>query len=355
MDFTIKRCERAEYQEFLAMANDAFGFKAENEWFEKNVPNCTPYAKDALDCEIEKNFIALCGGKVIGAVGAYDFDWIVSDAGDVFTVKAFGIGQVSCLPEFRGNGVMTSLLNHAIGLMADEGRVISFLGGDRFRYNHFGFNFGGNTVKFNLEKHRFEKMVEPNNHQARIAKFADYIELNALYETLPSYIKRSELAWKRHLDRYNHEFIIGELEGKKGYICVKNGNTCVEAAGECDIVLNLLNTYMHEKERNNLRVCYPYMRCLPDKLAQTLYNVASWVDVSPYGLVSAVNPNKLFDMFAKTIEKQADKKTDGLNDAQKCALINKLFGYVYHPLAEHIEGFEMIQPLCSWISDTDNI
>jgi len=354
-DLFIERCSREKYREFLTVVNNAFGHQAEDEWVENDTPNCTPLEKDARDSEIEKHFIASVDGKIVGTIGAYAFDWLVSDGETVITIEAFGTGQVCTREDFRGRGVMSALMKHALKEMTNAGKVISFLTGDRFRYQHFGYDLGGNTAKFSLSKNHFGKSIELLNIDSRAARPADWRKLNSLYETLPSYLKRDELAWKRHLERYNFSFIIGEHKGKTGYICVKDENECVEAAGDRAVVLNLIHALIQREKLDEVRVHYPYMSGLPDELSEALYRAASSAEVSPYGMIAIHNADILFDQMSAIIEKQINAKVAGIDTYQKELILRRLFGYVYHPLKQPAAGFSAVHPLCAWMPPVDTI
>jgi len=351
MDLLIERLSREKYREFLTVVNNAFGHEAEEEWVENDTPNCTPLEKDARDSEIEKHYIASVDGKIVGTIGAYAFDWLVSDGELVIPIEAFGIGQVCTQKEFRGQGVMSALMKHAINEMTNAGKMISFLTGDRFRYQHFGYDPGGNTAKFALHRDRLEKSVGFVNVDSKAARAADWRELDSLYETLPSFIKRNELAWERHLGRYNFTFFIGEYKGKTGYICVKDENECVEAAGDSAVVFDLLNKHT----QGEVCVHYPYMSGLRDELSGALYDAASSAEIVPYGMIAIHRADALFDQMSVVIGKQINTSVQGLDTYQKELVLRRLFGYVYRPLARPVSGFAAVHPICAWVPPVDSI
>ena len=60
-------------------------------------------------------------------------------------VPVGGIGGVATLPEERRKNHMSRLLRHVIGVMREQGFLVSGLGGDRQRYNAFGWESAGLT------------------------------------------------------------------------------------------------------------------------------------------------------------------------------------------------------------------
>jgi hypothetical protein len=73
-----------------------------------------------------------------------------------------GIGGVSTLPEARGKGYMTQLLIHAVTVMREQGYVLSWLGGDRQRYNAFGWEVAGQNYELTFTRRSLDRSgVEP--------------------------------------------------------------------------------------------------------------------------------------------------------------------------------------------------
>ncbi len=346
MNFTIQRCGSAEYSQMLVMLNTAFGHSGET-WFEENLSNCTPFEKDAQANEIANHFIAVSEHQVIGAVGAYPVDWAVSFGDKKYAVNAYGIGQVSCLPEYRNRGVMTGLLNAAASEMSARGCTVSFLGGDRWRYSHFGYDFGGNCAEFYFSQNRLGK--SPDSHLSvcdRIANKNDIPLLNSMYEQLPSYTKRDTHTWEKQMKRKDVTFLIGLQEEQTAYICIKN-KKCAECSGNPKGIISLLYAYMKKHEVSDIRVCYPFA---DDAAAQTLHQYCSWLNVSAYGLVAFHNADALFEQFTPAVKEQLGSGIYNLNAEQRISVLRGLFGYLYNP-----QKTINLKPLCAWIAPLDHI
>jgi len=84
------------------------------------------------------------GEELWGVVGAYPYDVRLNGV----TFRMAGIGQVMTHPDHRGLGIMTSLLDKALGDLHAQGFDAAWLLGDRMRYSHFGFVPGGRTIRF---------------------------------------------------------------------------------------------------------------------------------------------------------------------------------------------------------------
>lgn len=59
-------------------------------------------------------------------------------------LKIVGIGNVATHPRFTGRGYMSAMMNFNNEEMRRDGVHLSNLGGMRSRYNHFGYDYGGN-------------------------------------------------------------------------------------------------------------------------------------------------------------------------------------------------------------------
>ena len=79
---------------------------------------------------LRNHLIMKDGARVVSHVSYVDQTLLIEGC----AVKAAGIAAVATAPAYRNRGLMTRLLNHAIGLMREEGYAFSQLGGNRERY-----------------------------------------------------------------------------------------------------------------------------------------------------------------------------------------------------------------------------
>jgi predicted N-acetyltransferase YhbS len=90
------------------------------------------------------HYIAREEGRIRAAVGAYPLEMRVP--GDLLPGR--GIGMVSVHPYYRSRGFMRVLMNMALEDMKRDGMVFSCLGGQRQRYEYFGYIPTGNVCCF---------------------------------------------------------------------------------------------------------------------------------------------------------------------------------------------------------------
>lgn len=302
MDFEVKKLTRSGYEEFLGVLNTAFETGA-SDWFQRNIDNCVPFGHIASDAEIGRHFVAEAGGRIIGAVGAYPLDWEVSGEKGKAVIPAYGIGQVSCLKEYRGVGVMTALLNRAAGEMRGQGRALGFLGGDRFRYCHFGYDFGGQNLGLQFDRGRMEKRVSDEGLSVRRAGQNDWQGLDAMYSALPSRILRGERSWELQFLREKFAFEIGEAGGRKAYICYHSEagarGDILEICGDPAAAAALLLRHMKANGLNGARLLAPMDT--ESALSRELLSHASGMSAWPINLVAVTDAEKLAERLAPAI------------------------------------------------------
>ena len=92
--------------------------------------------------------------KIKAVVGAYPLEIKLScGAGENISLPGCGVGMVSVHPYSRSKGYMKILMKAAVEEMRRDGAVFSCLGGDRQRYEYFGFTPAGSTYAFDVKEH----------------------------------------------------------------------------------------------------------------------------------------------------------------------------------------------------------
>jgi len=131
---------------------------------------------------ISNHLVYEVDGRLWGVLGAYPYD--VRFGGVRFGGVRFrmaGIGQVICLPEFRGRGVMTALLRQVIADLEADGYDAAWLAGDRQRYSHFGWAPGGRALHFTTNP---RYLPDPTTVAAEIRP----LDIQGEFDRLASYL-----------------------------------------------------------------------------------------------------------------------------------------------------------------------
>ena len=338
----IRLCSKEEYPQMLDMMNDAFDYGRENNWFQQEYSHCTPYPSIATDEEIERHFVCFIDGQIAGALGAYPIDFTVSEiSGDKKTIRGYGIGQVSCRKDCRNQGVMSALLKESEKQMQNQERWLGVLGGDRFRYGNFGYDFFGSQITFGIDKRLLARQIDGGGIEIRQATTADLNELNEAYETLPSYAKRNAREWELRLMRRNYVWQIGTQNGKKGYMAFHTPELIFEMYGDAATLASMLQHRLNKLENGSgLKVMYHH--CHNDPVGEMLYNSAAWINYIPIGMHVVNNPHGLL--------RELDIK-HVLTPPKQKLLVRHLLG----TLPSRFKTEFLTPPLGIWLSRADKV
>ncbi len=129
MTTKIRTVRVEEFEDFMRYIERAFGHSVD--FFQRFGPHIYKPTPEvcAWGYVVEEN------GKIVSHVGVYPIEVVTAGV----SLRIGGIGGVSTAVEARGKGYMTQLLHHAIDEMRAQGYPASWLGGDRQRYNSFGW------------------------------------------------------------------------------------------------------------------------------------------------------------------------------------------------------------------------
>lgn len=104
------------------------------------------YAGDAPQSEIHE--IACEGGRICGVVGLLPFEWKMAGC----SLACGYVGSVSVHPRVRGQGVMRELMCRQIDGARASGMDLVVLGGQRQRYEHYGFAACGSAMQYVISR-----------------------------------------------------------------------------------------------------------------------------------------------------------------------------------------------------------
>ncbi len=141
-ELPIRKATTADYLAVMRLIDDVFF--PNRPGFASTLPNL--YTDPAI--ALREAYVALDGDRVIGHVGIYPLRLNVG-AGAELTCG--GIGAVATNPDYRGRGLMSSLLAAAITGMEQAGYDLSVLWGDRMRYAHFGWELVGRLLEWGFD------------------------------------------------------------------------------------------------------------------------------------------------------------------------------------------------------------
>ncbi len=131
-------------EELFEMLNYTFGHNGIDKNFETMFP---ALYKESQEPE-KHNLIVRENGKLVAAVGVFPRKIRVGEE----TLESWGIGNVAVHPAYRGRGYMQQLMKLALEKMLEAGIDMSDLGGQRQRYQYFGYEIDCPPVYFRTTK-----------------------------------------------------------------------------------------------------------------------------------------------------------------------------------------------------------
>jgi hypothetical protein len=179
----IRNLRLDEFDTFMPFLNRCYG--ASPGMFQVNYPHT--YRPTPELCAA--TYVMEREGRIVSHVGLYPLDVVVYGV----TWPIGGIGGVGTTPKERGKGHMTALLHTVIDVMRESETPLSWLGGDRQRYNAFGWECAGRTYDLKFSRRALDRAgVEPVEIEARRPVEAlDWVE--RLQPTLVCHARRPHL------------------------------------------------------------------------------------------------------------------------------------------------------------------
>jgi len=111
-------------------------------------PVLLPDLYQPTDEHMRCNYAVKRHGRIRAIVGLFPMTLFIGGA----VLKTAGIGGVSVHLNDRGRGYMKRLMDHCLEVMQEESYQLSWLGGQRQRYGHWGYEVCGQRYRFKVTK-----------------------------------------------------------------------------------------------------------------------------------------------------------------------------------------------------------
>ena len=237
-----ERCKNEDLDEVRAFVTGVFGVD-----FEHFLP--FKYRPGADNCR--EHFVVRENGEIAAAVLNSPTALRVGEN----EIGAFCVGTVSVREESRGRGYMTDMLAECLIETAESGAAYSILGGQRQRYEYYGYSLSGFYTSFRVEpssvRHGCGK--GPSKYKLKKAEEKDADLLVSIMETLPVYAHRRA---ENFITIENHDFrtpyLVYEGDRAVGYIDVSRGGdhitelVLLPGASVAELLLAFTETFGHE-------------------------------------------------------------------------------------------------------------
>jgi predicted N-acetyltransferase YhbS len=284
--------------------------------------------------------VARDGGRLVGCLSCTNQQLII-DGG---TLAVGGLGQVATLPECRGQGVMSALLNAAIAHMEASGCACSDLGGDRVRYGRYGWETAGRQWQFTLTARSVAAAAAPSSpHEVRLftGDPAEQRVIMSLHETEPRRVARSDRQWQRLLTRLNKQVWLALRQGRvEAYAVIDSSRqpgAVFEFGGSVEGVHHILHQRVPHAPADGLLLWSPWEHGC-NGLFFTL--AAHWTVVSPR-MVRLFHLRQTLEAFAGQMSRRL-----GAVDARRCPAVTLMVQESGQSvtLAPGVEGVALREP-----------
>jgi len=245
---------KQEISEMMELMDFCFRKAREKGGMQFYNPHC--YRIDSL----ENNAVIVVDNKVVSHIGCIPQTAKIG-LGEEINVR--GISGVATNPQYRGKGLMKLLMQYWLDKMKKEKIPISDLGGDRQRYNHFGWENAGREWVFTVNKRSLP--LSSKSEKWKIKKYEgapDDLKIIMKEHNLEEFgVKRSEELYKMIMSRKGLERYIATNGLENSYIVV-NGEekfrNIDEFGGSAGGIKNLLIYLLEVPEVERVVIYSPY-------------------------------------------------------------------------------------------------
>ena len=221
-------------------------------WRPHDFVNLLPALYRPTDEHLGHNFAIRQSGRIRAIVGMFPLQWQVGGS----TLRLAGIGGVSTHSGCRGAGFMQTLMRHCVERMRAEKYHLSWLGGQRQRYLHYGYETAGTAVAITLNKRNLRATAD----RAPKLRFAPLkatdrrllARAQALHDAQPLHAVRPAADFHLYLRTWHHEpHAAFDAKGRLvGYLVTnKSGDYVAEFAARHDNdAFNLLQAWVLQRD-----------------------------------------------------------------------------------------------------------
>ena len=279
-----RRCNKDEFGETLAMLDSIF-----HSTRPRRMGKYYPYAYG--DGNLDNMRIIKINKKIVSHAAIYQR--FVNTA-DGLLLKIGCIGGVATLPDYRGKGYATIILNDCIKKMEKEDYDISILwtGTPEF-YRKLGWEWAGKEYWFNLNSGNVFLLPAYNKKITLETSIDDYSQIREIYEKK---LLRSERKPEDYPLLFNMQRkLFYQRNGKiTAYVLISDENGVLEHGGETYAVLSILRRLIEQKDFPSLKVFMPPQdNGLPNCLEKLNFPKNS----SYMGMIRVINQERFLKKF----------------------------------------------------------
>ncbi|MCM8821564.1 MAG: GNAT family N-acetyltransferase [Candidatus Omnitrophica bacterium] len=293
----IENPSKKEYENIMQFLEESFDHS--RGFFYRSFPQVM--SKETLD--YDNIFIIRQNKRIASLIGIYPQNVVLN--GRETTIG--GIGSVSTHPDFRNKGYMKILMDFCIEEMKRRNYSFSILGGDRQRYNFWGYETCGANAVFTFSQRAFEKTgitstVLVSRYDGSIETLQDIKEA---HEKFPCYIERTIPWYKKVFDERIHtQLYYTRIRNSFAYAVAvgeRTERTIVEIGGDSNLWCSLINQLLKRWNANEISVNFPAN--IPE--TNVLLKHASRFTIGPFFMIKILSLKDTMDfLFGKDFENE---------------------------------------------------
>jgi predicted N-acetyltransferase YhbS len=214
--------------------------------------------------------------------------------------KIGGIGGVVTLPQARGQGRMSTLLNYAVDQMQQRNIPLSILWGDTGRYRNFGWEMAGSNMIFTLMGKSVKGITPVDSLKLEGYRAEKHLDsIISMHRKRTIRVERSKAQYGFLYGRNKLMVWHGSIDSKSAY-AVLTGNSVIEFGGDYDVLLHMLKQLLCDYAFSDLRL---YCSHEDADLIRCLYAVSSIWHTEPLGMLKIIDLKELLRCCVKQIKK----------------------------------------------------
>jgi len=246
----IELCDSSNFEELMDFLHECFKTNDPlHPRFEALYPDI--YRKDS---ELLQGIIILReGGRMASSAGLFPIPLHVGNKSLVIR----GVGGVATHPDFRGKSLMIKVMDEIKLMLVKENPAFSWLGGNRYRYAHWGWERAGTCVNFNMWS-KNSSAVQQNGFRPREIQYSEipWQEVITLRKAISFRGNASVESLKYRYQRPSLRFFVSENDDKeKAFLVLSHNSAVAEFCGSPKGVSDIITSLM--KELRNIHVQSP--------------------------------------------------------------------------------------------------
>ncbi|MCX8082398.1 MAG: GNAT family N-acetyltransferase [bacterium] len=290
----IENALSSEYEYIQRFLEDVYGHSF------NYFPAAYPYVWKKHTTDFKNIFVIREKGKIVSLVRIFPLKTIQNGV----EIDLAGIGSVSTLYSHRGKGYMSLLLQHTFEKMKQEGFPLSVLGGDRHRYNNFGYENAGKVIELEI----FSRGLKKYGVKAFPALRYDNTDKKILHKIM-GLIERSNYRKIRTVREFEEVY---RKQGINVYYTVKGMDfafvvvsaievmdsgmkSIVEFGGKPELIAGILQHLVERFGFTGFKICFPDFTEIPSDFISF---ASSW-DIRSGMMLKIINLKKTLEGLSK--------------------------------------------------------